>query len=384
MQDRINALPEFLKPRLRLYMSVDIVGSTAMKQGLSISDVHHGPNHEWFQLLSMFYRNMEVQFAKHWADKSQKARAEFGECISGDPELWKAIGDEVVYTKCLTSQKEAVVCVAAWLAAVEDFRGQLKGGKFPDLDLKCTLWLAGFPVTNTEVVLQAFVGTNVADTDSGNPIVENGTLLNQRYSDSEDFDKSNIRDFVGPSIDLGFRLGTLSTPRKCILSLELAHLLLNWSPLAGSPFSIPVVRYDGRVALKGIMSGAPYPVFWLDLGHKDSLLVTEDKLLGHAKDHQESAMRDFCHGFMAKHPKYFTVPFIVVGGVPEFGTLPVHYLERLEGMSAEWKLAKQKIETEESEGGEPKPPRDTEVPNIDVALAQFLSVFSKLLNDPPK
>lgn len=98
-------LPEFLKPRLRLFMSADIVGSTALKQS-----PRKGPevSSEWFGIIQGFYLEIQKEFIKHWSDVDSK----LGDKFLGDPpELWKVIGDEAVFVKEITDHTPSVLLI---------------------------------------------------------------------------------------------------------------------------------------------------------------------------------------------------------------------------------------------------------------------------------
>jgi hypothetical protein len=76
-------LPEGLKPRLRLFLSVDLVGSTAFKQS----------RQEWLPALLNFYRDFDQIIHAQFRAFQQRSNAH----ISA-PEFWKSNGDEVLYT----------------------------------------------------------------------------------------------------------------------------------------------------------------------------------------------------------------------------------------------------------------------------------------------
>src|SRR6185437_5728539 len=60
---------------------------------------------------------------------------------TGDsPELWKSIGDELVYTKRLTDNRQVLTTLNAWMRAVSSYRKRLLE-QFKSLDLKSTTWI---------------------------------------------------------------------------------------------------------------------------------------------------------------------------------------------------------------------------------------------------
>ncbi|WLI88536.1 hypothetical protein Q4S45_17660 [Massilia sp. R2A-15] len=67
------------------------------------------------------------------------------------PELWKTIGDEVLFTKRIDHPVQAGVCLGVWIQTLGELREKLRVHK---LDVKATAWLADFPVRNNEIILQ--------------------------------------------------------------------------------------------------------------------------------------------------------------------------------------------------------------------------------------
>jgi hypothetical protein len=66
----LDELPKFLRPRLRLFLSADLVGSSALKQGsINLSDrssADRGASAKWFYPIAEFYRIFEVEFFQEW------------------------------------------------------------------------------------------------------------------------------------------------------------------------------------------------------------------------------------------------------------------------------------------------------------------------------
>lgn len=224
---------ESLRPKLRLFMSADIVGSTAFKQRPG-----HEFNHQWFSIVRSFYTVAERFFELRWAQMINEFRE--SECVRNmgqeTPALWKTIGDEVLFTKDIADPREALICMSVWLRVLDDLRDLLK--KAGSLDLKSSAWLADFPIRNREILLRATSAnqvTGVADkrqaelpSDATAAIEEEEDFEWENDRLFEDFKKNSpdvSRDFVGQSIDTGFRVGTAATSRKLMLSVELAHML---------------------------------------------------------------------------------------------------------------------------------------------------------------
>ncbi|MDQ1107037.1 hypothetical protein QE424_000196 [Stenotrophomonas rhizophila] len=290
---------ESLRPKLRLFMSADIVGSTAFKQRPG-----HEFNHQWFSIVRSFYTVAERFFELRWAQMINEFRE--SECVRNmgqeTPALWKTIGDEVLFTKDIADPREALICMSVWLRVLDDLRDLLK--KAGSLDLKSSAWLADFPIRNREILLRATSAnqvTGVADkrqaelpSDATAAIEEEEDFEWENDRLFEDFKKNSpdvSRDFVGQSIDTGFRVGTAATSRKLMLSVELAHMLsLECARVKAGPERIPKFpiskfrfHFDGRHSLKGVLDGTPYPLLWLDVEPDRLIHSTEDILSARPK-----------------------------------------------------------------------------------------------------
>jgi hypothetical protein len=266
------------------------------------------PAERWFLPIVQFYRQIEAAFSKEWNHKCKQVAHPYEWPMGNEPQFWKSVGDEVIYTKELTDHREAMICLQSWIAAVNSYRGEFKN-RYVSLDLKSSAWIAGFPVHNSEVFFHRTVNSADVDSISDDPIYSNAELSGIYYDSGAE--NSVIRDFIGPSIDTGFRLGSLATPRKLIISIDLALLLIHATRAQPEDFEYPKLnfRYDGRVSLKGVFGGIPYPIFWLDMQSDNSLNMTEDDLRGE-KAIDSDRVKAFCEAFISENPKFLFRPYI--------------------------------------------------------------------------
>src|SRR5262249_17781901 len=158
-------------------VSADLVGSTAYK-GQSLG---HRPN--WAPTFKEFFSDFPLDVKNSYSKVN-------GPRISAGKRLrpWKFSGDEILFLTELSSYQESIAHLSAFKNAVVEYPNRWKTKRLP-LTLKATAWLAGFPVTNTE--LEIATGT------SG---------------------RGKSLDFIGPSIDLGFRIAKFADERRMILS----------------------------------------------------------------------------------------------------------------------------------------------------------------------
>jgi hypothetical protein len=144
---------------------------------------------------------------------------------------------------------------------------------------KSGAWLVGSPYRNWEV---AFLRDQADEVDVpyfGDAIAYNFNLLKQYY-DPDCRRKIDI-DFIGPSMDCGFRLLSLASEEKLILSADLAYLVAHqktaWDHHFGD-LDYPALDFylDNPVFLKGVTStDKEYPIVWLN-AYQDTKLSPEN------------------------------------------------------------------------------------------------------------
>ncbi|MBF0097189.1 MAG: hypothetical protein HQM04_11815 [Magnetococcales bacterium] len=308
---------EHIKPRLRLFLSIDLVGSTALKQG-KIGERQGGGSSDleeierssrWRDPILYFYQVFQTKFAQKWKRAEVELKLYIPTRIEDfeEPKFWKAAGDELIYEQLISNSYQACWSVRAWISAAEEFRKELRN-KYPSLDVKMTAWVAGFPVINSEVVLRKTThnNENISEDNSSDSMAVLMQQLEKYYSSDK---KDAVLDYIGPSMDIGFRLCSLSTPREMPISLELAYILSevrkdlidrgnrlsDKSTPQENISNLPetTLRYMGRKSLKGVLDGRSYPVFWLDVAEKDSIESAEDAISERKKITPDQCLRLF-------------------------------------------------------------------------------------------
>jgi hypothetical protein len=263
-------LPPELQWRLRLLVSIDLVGSTALKQrsAMAVGDLE-----PWLPWFLAFYDGFPAFLTSTYRRLSESLIAP---SPPEPPVLWKFNGDEVLMHATLVDYRQVLAHVMAVRDAVCHWRDQWAEGlgagphaadehrkrRFP-LDVKATVWVAGFPVTN------AIVGD----------------------------DPARPTDFIGPQVDLGFRIAQLATRTRIILDPAVAHMVAE-AMVAGGRSGCQLV-YLGRHRLEGILEESPYPVFAVQAPHAmtdaETALGLPDRRL-EAPVEPEAVMR-FCQEF---------------------------------------------------------------------------------------
>ncbi len=285
-------LPEGLKPRLRLFLSVDLVGSTAFKQSRLA----------WLPAMLNFYRDFDQLVHSQYRAHRQRSN-----CPIPPPEFWKANGDELLYTCDLNSRDQAVDALNIWLATLNAYRSDL-ATLVEDLDVKSTAWIALFPAPNSEVFFRRAGVQFQADT-SGDALILQAEMRDQWYSGQGRQDLT--RDFVGPQVDTGFRLTSWSAPQRLMLSADLAYLLISSQREDAEP---PHLCFSGRQTLRGVAGDAPYPMIWMPVG------------AGHKKDDglnrdlsDPILLRAYCESIIEQNYKIFPPLFLQDGPLEDEG-----------------------------------------------------------------
>lgn len=353
-------LPKFLRPRLRLFLSVDLVGSTALKQDglfpIKMPDQKEPMKDRsiagtaWFPSLLEFYQEIDSYFSRHYADLERHANGILE--LGYRPEIWKSNGDEIIYVKDLDHPHEVHCIIACWIKTLREYKANAVNRKESRLDVKGTIWIAGFPISNKEVIFaHNYTGRNTQH--AGLIEMRNYELLDKWYSD-ESNRQNLVRDFMGPQIDTGFRLSQYSTGRKCMISIETAYFLA--AEVAPKEYDELHLFFDGSVQLKGVLGGRPYPLFWIDTADSASLYAMEDGLVRREKV-DELSIRKFCRKFFDDHKDHVLSPFIAETKKPEFGSLPENFSARLDHIYRTYQDQMNLVEKEvESTSGVHPPP----------------------------
>lgn len=242
------------QPIHRLFFSVDLKGSTAYKY-LSIANPI--PLVSWQELYtSNFYRKfideLRTEFSKSVLDLKDDLRNRYENInpLFQPIKFIKAIGDEMLFSADVQSCTDAQYLTSLFIKALWKVRQNIAfqsiGNKKISLDLKSTAWLG--KINTIDIAVDA----------------------------EKLFEVQAPTDFIGPSIDIGFRLAKYSTPGKMMLSIELAWALAKAANKNNqiNNFNLEF-GYDGRTDLKGVEIESGYPLIWLDVykGYREKFKI---------------------------------------------------------------------------------------------------------------
>jgi hypothetical protein len=233
-------LAECPKYRSRLFLSVDLVGSTAFKAGRGSEAIEQSAHPLWVWEINKFYQEFPATLRKRYSQHTD--RPEHVVHAETFPSVWKTIGDEIVFC-CRVNSAEHLVClVLAFTEALDDY-GRILEVRCKNLDVKGTAWLAAFPAPNVTVNVRS------------GPLAD----LPDEAMEIEADKAPQQFDFLGRGIDCGFRLTRFSSTDKLTVSVELAFALCESANSNKKQFS-GKFNYLGREELKGVINGRPYPI----------------------------------------------------------------------------------------------------------------------------
>jgi hypothetical protein len=282
-------LPEGLKPRLRLFLSVDLVGSTAFKQSRLA----------WLPAMLDFYRDFDQLMHAQYRAYRQRSN-----CPVPPPEFWKSNGDELLYTCELSSREQALDALQLWLSTLNAYRSDL-ATLVEDMDVKSTAWIALFPAPNAEVFFRRG-GQQFAADAIGDALLVQAEMRDQWYAGRR---HDLTRDFVGPQVDTGFRLTHWASPQRLMLSADLAFLLTGSKGRNGEPLPL---HCSGREKLRGVAGDAPYPMIWAPVG-----TTRHDRDAAVGKGLADPVLlRAFCESILEQNYKVFP-PLFLADATPE-------------------------------------------------------------------
>ncbi|UXS31338.1 hypothetical protein FY152_04210 [Agrobacterium tumefaciens] len=269
--------------RVRLFLSVDLVGSTAFKGNSEPdADVLYP---EWVESFRQFYNAFPARVDAIY-NESKLAAADGEKFLNGGPKVWKTIGDEILFCARVNSIRHLACCITSFLGALDAYGKLLENSGVP-LDVKGSGWLATFPAHNISISVQS-------NTESaGSSVSHDATEEFEQQVDASPL----LFDFLGKDIDAGFRIAKNASTDRFTSSLELSFLLAQASlqDMFSGRFT-----YHGKETFKGVIRNQPYPVISIDTERdfaKRNLRYRE-RLLTKEVDAPPQALQDFLSAFM--------------------------------------------------------------------------------------
>lgn len=208
-----------------LFFSFDVVNSTGYKA------TNKG---KWMEVISEILNHIISSFSN---------------ASAGGYRFWKTLGDEIIYTKEIHRTDEIVDTLEFVYAKMRSLNQQIANGLLCDeesakiLGIKAAVWIA-----------------DISHSGSAGDNIYTEYLINDNRRQTE---------YIGPDIDIGFRVAGHSMYNHMVVSFELAYLMLQFDT---SPKKR--VHLLGYRELKGVWEGAPYPIIIFN-GDCDADIVEE-------------------------------------------------------------------------------------------------------------
>ena len=208
-----------------IFFSYDLVNSTRYKTQ---------NKKQWPLVIHRFYQLIEDGSEK-WISHAR---------------LWKYGGDEVLLYKRLLHISDLHNLLTGahkvMTKAIDRLHQEFSDTK-TILSVKATLWCAktlDIPPQDSETLARRF------------PDQEDCNIILHADVESDDL------DFLGPDIDLGFRISKYALRKRMVLSADLAYLLYKeGSAIPHVQDQLKIVAYE---SLKGIWEGRRYPIIWYE------------------------------------------------------------------------------------------------------------------------
>jgi hypothetical protein len=227
-------------PKSLLFLSCDIVGSTAFKQREGTL---------WQKTFLSFYR----EFPQILGDLTNERSYAPGF------ELWKPVGDELIFTSLVRREQEIYDAVRIWLEAMRSYENNVLN----DVPL----------ATKGGAFVATFPGPDSRSSIPRDPLLETSDKGVVELNDEALASKSNdyLFDFFGPSIDTGFRVISACSQRYFTLAVEVAWAIAQCAVDVGLSQTRPTddILLLDTMPFKGVWDGREYPVFAVDRDHQD-------------------------------------------------------------------------------------------------------------------
>lgn len=238
----------------RLFLSCDLVGSTSHKQSAGKTDI-------WIPDFLRFYYDFPARVRENLDNPGLASRLTF----------WKAVGDELLFTIDIKKESDVYHVVTAWIAAMAQYEAELEAKNGEEnsaqnkMKTKGGAFIATFPDPDYTVV----VPTTPLEPDSERDVV----VRNEKMKNANGTEHNHhLIDYLGPSIDTGFRVVAACSQRHFTLSLEVAWAMAYHRLHGERQEVIPGFLLLDEKQMKGVWEGREYPVFAIDRHHGDKIV----------------------------------------------------------------------------------------------------------------
>ena len=210
---------------------------------------------------STFYKNKVNSWASIFSKFFSFCKAEVSQNYFPNAELWKMVGDEILFYMPISDiiqLKSAPARVFQLMNKSIEMIHEAEVTSKGVLSVKSTMWTAY--INDIECVQE-------------NNTVYSNILIKERV-----IDNINL-DFLGPDIDIGFRISKYALRNKLVVDAKLACLLTKLNTELDQNNIAESMRIVSYERLKGVWDDRPYPIVWYhDSWNKsDSMFLYDEK-----------------------------------------------------------------------------------------------------------
>ncbi|WIY27259.1 hypothetical protein [Parasedimentitalea psychrophila] len=231
--------------RVRLFLSVDLTGSTAFKS--------KNTSFEWLKAFQHFYGEFPRLYSSEFDEVCSSIEGIGGNERSAPPKIWKTIGDEILFVNRVLSITHLGAYVTAFSKSLHKF-GELVQA-YDGLNTKGNGWIAAFPSPNCSI--------GIGDGGDADPMSGGNELSTEEFESIVDEEPKKF-DFLGKGIDGGFRISRNSTVNTFTISPALAFLLTKAKTNPDATKFDADFRFHETQSFKGVVNGRPYPIISID------------------------------------------------------------------------------------------------------------------------
>ena len=233
-----------------IFFSFDMVGSTKLKT----------KDENWPFVISLFYHTVYNELHREIPQ------------IKG----WKYLGDEILlYVSILdlgldlNSRSSSLIKIPKMVYDIQlkvaetiqkdPFSPELKVPSLSELNVKSTIWIAG--IQTIELREKNLFEDYKLDKNYKNIIATIDMEAKGRTEDKTENGAKDRYDFLGPDMDIGFRIAQFAFHHKVVLSADFAYLLHKISKDKEDKIddNLRIVSYE---ILKGVWNEQYYPIIW--------------------------------------------------------------------------------------------------------------------------
>ena len=359
-------MEEFKRPeyRVRLFLSVDLTGSTDFKSRSNQTNL------EWLKAFQKFYGAFPSLFEDKYIERCKTVADIDADEEEAHPKVWKTIGDEILFVNRVTSIAHLGAYVSAFSNALKDFGAEVQ--RHYDLNTKGNAWIAAFPSPNSSIRLSKN-GLN-------DPFYGEFDVLTEDFELDVDANPEKY-DFLGKGIDGGFRISRNSTIDAFTISPALAFLLCIAKKNTDTTGFDCEFHFHEPQVLKGVIGGKPYPIITIDTNRDAQQKEIHDLqavlLQQPPKVEDSEILKEYLEKYIGYHG--IEKPSLKLFAKSQAVKPPEHYKVYI----SQWEEEAQKVnsasETEEEAASTPNESNENDDENLDqavrklAALAEFLS-----------